>query len=222
MSIPTATHSRGLAAPRQSPVQAWSGRTFRALLATLSRPGHIEQTPTPEFLHTTVAPACRLALALASRGTAIALPGLSSSAAREIADLTGASITGPAHAELVAFARPPRHGELLELARGTASAPEQGASAAIGVTTISPLATALSHATSPTSPVLRLSISGPGVDERCTVEVDPGGTDLEAILRCRNSVCRRPPAGIDLWLFDRDGRILGLPRSSTITWPEEH
>ncbi|MGW3954574.1 phosphonate C-P lyase system protein PhnH [Streptomyces sp. NPDC004752] len=212
MSMSTASDARVPLAPRQSPLQAWSGRAFRVLLATLSQPGHMEQLPAPGFLRTPVPPACRLPLALASRGTAIALPGLMTPASQEIADLTGARITDPARAELVAYTRPLEGGELLELARGSAAAPEQGASAAIGVTAI--------HPTPPDAGAVRLCISGPGVAGRRTVAVDAGASGLQTILRDRQESCSHPPTGIDLWLFDGDGQVLGLPRSSTITWQE--
>lgn len=210
MSIPDVS-----TAPRQSPAQAWSGHTFRTLLATLSRPGHIELLTAPAFADHRVPVACRVPLALASRDTTIALVGLSAAIADEIVERTAARLTDTEAAELVAFARAPRTGELESLARGSATRPETGASAAIEVAS---LATQQHHA----APALRLDISGPGVAGTATALVAPGDTDLDMVLSERRRACERPPTGIDLWLLDSDGRVLGLPRSSTITWKDNH
>ncbi|MGW4124862.1 phosphonate C-P lyase system protein PhnH [Nocardia sp. NPDC004711] len=210
MSIPDVS-----TAPRQSPAQAWSGHTFRTLLATLSRPGHIELLAAPAFLDHPVPVACWVPLALASRDTTIALVGLSAATADEIVERTGARLTDTETAELIAFTRAPRTGELTSLARGTATRPEAGASAAVEVAS-------LASEQHPETPALRLDISGPGVAGTITVLVAPGDTDLDMVLGERQRACGQPPTGIDLWLLDGDGRVLGLPRSSTITWKDNH
>lgn len=201
--------------PRQSSEQAWSGRVFRILLDTLSRPGHIDTLPAPDFLHTELPVALWPAVALASRGTTCALVGAGEPAASEVADRTGAVITTPEQAEIVAYAASPTAGQLLKLQRGTDAVPEFGASAVIEVASLQPDTSATQQ-----GGVTTVSISGPGVDGTTSVAVVPGPTDLGLVLAERETACSRPPAGIDLWLIDPHGRVLGLPRSSTLTWQE--
>jgi alpha-D-ribose 1-methylphosphonate 5-triphosphate synthase subunit PhnH len=203
------------AVPRQSAEQAWSGRVFRVLLATVSRPGHIDQIPAPDFFQATLPMALWPAVALASRGTTCALVGVCTPSVSEITGRIGAVVTAAGEAELVAFATPPRAGDLLKLKRGTAAIPELGATAVVEVGS-------LRAATSTTTDVgsTTLVISGPGVDGTASAVVVPGAGDLELVLREREAACARPPAGIDLWLIDTQGRVLGLPRSSTLTWQE--
>ncbi|MGW4123037.1 phosphonate C-P lyase system protein PhnH [Nocardia sp. NPDC004711] len=202
--------------PQQTPQQAFSGQTFRALLSALSQPGaRIERTPAPEFLATTVPSVCRLPLALASHGTPIAVPGVDDTGAHAIATATGAELTDPACAELIAFVRAPRPGELLDIARGSATEPERGASVAISV---AGLRTLTSHEPAIADNERHLRISGPGVDGSVSVAVEGGTTVLDTVLRDRRTACQKQPAGIELWLFDPTGNVLGIPRSSTITW----
>ncbi|MFE3280712.1 phosphonate C-P lyase system protein PhnH [Nocardia sp. NPDC059239] len=203
------------AVPRQSAEQAWSGRVFRILLSTLSRPGHIDTLPAPDFLHTRLPLALWPAVTLASRGTPTALVGAGETATSEVAACTGADLTAAENAEIVAYAAPPSAGQLLKLQRGTDAVPELGATAIIEVAGLRADTAATQEGGATT-----VSISGPGVDGTTSVTVVAGSTDLGLVLGERETACSRPPAGIDLWLIDAHGRVLGLPRSSTLTWQE--
>jgi hypothetical protein len=58
-----------------------------------------------------------------------------------------------------------------------------------------------------------LQLRGPGVDGTRRVLVEGAGRELFEALSGANSAF---PVGIDTWLVDKEGRLVGLPRSTTI------
>ena len=170
-----------------------SQATFRILLETLSRPGTLRQLPVGG-LGAAVVP-----LALADVETTIAVCGDESWAER-IVRATGAAVAVVEQAELVACCGSTDAATLRRLARGTALAPELGAKVGIDCRRL--------HADAPGETTLTLT--GPGVPGSTTLGVDGLGAEAVHAIRAANAAF---PAGIDVWLIDRDGRIVGLPRT---------
>lgn len=200
---------------RQTPLQSWSGRIFRILLDTLSRPGTIGHLPPAPNLGEVPATAY-LPLALASRGTAVSLVGYPSSVVAEVIAQTGARPAEVGDAELVAFGRAPRADELLHPRRGTPTIPEHGASVAVGSASVLSGTDQLSGATDH----VRLRLTGPGVDGAAEIVINSAELDLPTLVRDRDTACSQPPTGLDLWFVDPAGHVCGIPRTTTITWQE--
>jgi alpha-D-ribose 1-methylphosphonate 5-triphosphate synthase subunit PhnH len=57
---------------------------------------------------------------------------------------------------------------------------------------------------------LTLRLSGPGIPGTRTLGVDGLGRDVLEAMAAANA---KPPAGIDVWLIDDEGRIAALPRT---------
>jgi alpha-D-ribose 1-methylphosphonate 5-triphosphate synthase subunit PhnH len=62
------------------------------------------------------------------------------------------------------------------------------------------------------APTTEVSIGGPGIRERFVTSIP---IDLPAI-RIRRDLCAHFPRGVDLVFIDRDGRVMGLPRTSVV------
>ncbi|HLL65776.1 MAG TPA: phosphonate C-P lyase system protein PhnH [Micromonosporaceae bacterium] len=172
--------------------------TFRAVLDALSRPGWITRLPTAP-LGVVPAPIVPV-LALADLGTGVCVLDEDGGWTDAVGLATNAPAVALGEARLVAATRPVRAEELLAVHRGSAGAPEDGALVCLPVRDVDG---------GPT--VWRLS--GPGVDgER---RIAPVGLP-EGIFDARAEAVSGFPAGVDLLLVTPDGRILGVPRSTTV------
>ncbi|WP_405594141.1 phosphonate C-P lyase system protein PhnH [Streptomyces sp. NBC_01092] len=188
-----------VSAAKLRPAQAQG--VFRAVLDALARPGTV--TRFPADVAAEVPPALLPVLALADLGTGICV--LEEDGARRWSDVVSVATNAPAvpleKARLVAAVRTVTPEEILRLTRGAADAPEDGAVLCLPVT-------ALEGA----SRVWRLS--GPGVPgER---DVAPQGLP-DGFFEARAEAVGGFPAGVDLLLAAPDGRLMGLPRSTTVT-----
>lgn len=170
-----------------------SQAVFRALLRTLSRPGSVEALPVVGV------GAAVVPLALADVETTVAVhdaPGV----AERIVRATGAAISPVEDAELVACCGRTTASTVERLSRGSALTPELGAKVGVDCTRL----------TAGGAGRVTLTVSGPGVDGAAVLGVD--GLDA-GVLQAVAAANVDPPAGIDVWLVDEEGRIAGLPRS---------
>ncbi|MFD8279072.1 phosphonate C-P lyase system protein PhnH [Streptomyces solisilvae] len=196
---PAAGTAELVTAAKLRPAQAQG--VFRAVLDALARPGTVARFPSD--VPGAVPPALLPVLALADLGTGVRV--LEEDGSRCWSDVVSVATDAPAvaleKARLAAAVRPVAAEEILRLHRGTADAPEDGAVLCLPVT-------ALEGGPS----VWRLS--GPGVPgER---DVAPQGAP-DGFVAARAEAVAGIPAGADLLLATPDGRVMGLPRSTTIT-----
>lgn len=173
---------------------------FRAVLDALARPG----TPTalPAGPAGRVPPSLLPALALADLDTPVCVLGDDGPAgdggwSATLATVTSAPCTAATGARLGAALRPLRPGELSAFPIGTPATPEDGALVAVGVPGLDD------------GPPLRLT--GPGVDGEILIAPQVGD-----LLAERATVVGGFPTGLDLLLVDPHGRLLGLPRTTTV------
>ncbi|MCC6435300.1 MAG: phosphonate C-P lyase system protein PhnH [Acidimicrobiales bacterium] len=178
-----------------------STAVFRVLLDTLARPGMVQALP-PGLFPPGVAPALALPLALADLGTSFCIASddeAEAAAQRDLVALaTDARHTIPYDADIVVLGRPDPEA-VGGLRSGSDELPEAAAKLAVQVEDLGSGATVV--------------LDGPGVAAPFAVTV---GAPAEFMLALcdRNE---RPPAGIDTWIVDRRGRVLGLPRTTRIT-----
>ncbi|NEW70881.1 phosphonate C-P lyase system protein PhnH [Streptomyces rhizosphaericus] len=188
-----------VAAAKLRPAQAQG--VFRAVLDALARPGTVTRFP-PDVIG--VVPSALLpVLALADLGTGVHV--LEEDGSRRWSDVVRVATNAPAvpleKARLAAAVRPVAAEEIPRLARGTADAPEDGAVLCLPVTALEGGPSAW-------------RLSGPGVPgER---DIAPQGVP-EGFVVARAEAVGGFPAGVDLLLATPDGRVMGLPRSTTVT-----
>lgn len=116
---------------------------------------------------------------------------------------TGATLATPHKAAMALFAEGSGVGRLSELSPGTLLEPELGATAFLCVESITN-----------DEGDLRLELHGPGIAESALVGVTGlRAGDLDAIKATR----RELPLGVDVFLIDRAGHCLGLPRTTRIS-----
>ncbi|MFJ9819943.1 phosphonate C-P lyase system protein PhnH [Streptomyces sp. NPDC101151] len=186
-------------AAKLPPAQAQG--VFRAVLDALARPGTVIRFPVD--VPDEVPPALLPVLALADLGTGICV--LEEDGAPCWSDVVSVATDAPAvpleKARLAGAVRPVVPQEILRLARGTADAPEDGAVLCLPVTALEG------------GPV-KWRLSGPGVPgER---DVAPQGVP-DGFVEARAAAVGGFPTGADLLLAAPDGRVMGLPRSTTVT-----
>lgn len=175
-----------------------SQRVFRALLRAISRPGEIVTLPE-------TGDGAVEAVLLTLLDVEVTFCVLGSDGARELEErLLGATGARTAPVEEANFALIPggdSNGAMLDLRRGTLEAPEKGATAIYGVKRL---------AEDGPKP---LTLSGPGVSGSRTLDVEGlSAEELEAIRESRAYY----PLGVDVYLVDESGRLVGLPRSTRI------
>jgi alpha-D-ribose 1-methylphosphonate 5-triphosphate synthase subunit PhnH len=174
-------------------------QVFRAVLDALSRPGSVTRLPAGPL---GAVPATLLpVLALADLGTGVCVLDEDGRWGEAVAVATNAPTVDLGEAKLVAAVRPVTTADLGALARGSAAAPEDGALACVPVTDLDGGAA-----------VWRLS--GPGVPGGTAIAAPVGLPDGFAVARA--GAVAHFPAGIDLLLVAPDGRVVGLPRSTTL------
>jgi len=171
---------------------------FREAMECLARPGRIGSLGGSNFPIAGARHAYALLLALADQEVTIATAGVDEASARVAGLGTGSRVVQPRDAAYLLSVGDP--GELLlEMARGTLEAPEAGATIIISVDSL--------------NEGERWTLSGPGVAGSKTVRV----AGLSAgTLRARNEASSEYPLGLDLFLVDRAGAVLGLPRTTNV------
>ncbi|HEX4248943.1 MAG TPA: phosphonate C-P lyase system protein PhnH [Pseudonocardia sp.] len=182
-----------------------SHRVFRAVLDALARPGspaHLPGWTSSGAGYETPAALLPL-LALADLGTGIHVleqPEVATRWSDALATATSAPVVPLERARLVGALRPITPAEVGALCRGTALAPEDAALLAVAVTDL-------------VGGPARWVLSGPGVPGTRTIA--PAGVP-EGFLAARADAVHRYPIGIDVLLVAPDGRVLGLPRGTSI------
>ncbi len=172
---------------------------FRAVLDALARPGTVTRLPDGPLRSV---PATLLpVLALADLGTPVCVLENDGRWADAVAVATDAPNVGLGQARLVAAVRPMAPDELRALRRGSAATPEDAALACIPVTDVD-------------GGRRRWRVSGPGTVSGSAIA--PAGLP-DGFTEARADAVAQFPVGIDLLLVAPDGRIVGLPRSSTLT-----
>jgi phosphonate C-P lyase system protein PhnH len=212
------------AAQRLSPLT--SQAVFRVLLGSLAQPGTVFQLPaavawpgTGPVAWPGTGPVARpvawpeagpetapmigpgvVPLALAVIGSKIAVAGAPEWAA-PICQATGAVAADIAEASLVAFHAPTDPALITRLRRGSSLAPEDGAKVGLGCDSL----------ISGGPGEVTLELSGPGVAGHTRLGLNGVSGDVFDALRAVNAAF---PAGVDAWLVDKRGQIVGLPRSA--------
>jgi len=170
-----------------------SQRTFRALLQATANPGEVYLLPEIDL-----APHERILVALLDHEVSFCAVGKGARRVEErLASGTGARIVPLSEADFALFLGSPGRA-LLELKRGTLEDPEKGATAICTVNNISGRGS------------LAIRLSGPGVLGTRLVRV--GGIAVEELGTIWETRAGYPQ-GVDLYLVDHGGQVLGLPRS---------
>lgn len=179
---------------------AASQQTFRAVLEALARPAVPMALPSQplDVLVPVIAPV--LALADLSTGVCV-LENAGDRWADAVATATSAPTWPAEMAKLVAAIRPVSDDEVRGFARGSAQAPEEAALVALSVRDV-------------LGGPRRWTLSGPGI--RGTACIAPKGLPA-GFVAARADAVAAYPAGIDILLVTDDGRVVGLPRTTTIT-----
>lgn len=189
---------------RLDPVSAQ--RVFRTLMESSSRPGScVRLDPIPG-----VPPVLLPLLALCDLETSIAVCGESSdrdSWASLVTAVTGARRDRPASASWIAVLDEAGLADSLTAPRGTPDAPESAARVIVAADRLRNR-----NGQHPAERSTVVTVSGPGVVGTCRVSVEGIEPDFFTALDAGN----RFPCGRDVWLVDRDGVVVGLPRSSTL------
>jgi len=207
----------------------YSATVFRRLLDAMSRPGTIETLPDPDALAgipegddlIAILPVSessyvynRHALGalttLLDRETTFALGGAGmwiereTSLSRWLVRFGGARMERPSEADFALFLDGQSGVLLSELRQGTEAAPEDGATAFICVSDLQGEAVRGSA---------MLELQGPGIRETATITV----RGLPVISQETIVATRRAyPLGVDVFLIDRQGRCVGLPRTTRV------
>lgn len=175
-----------------------SQQVFRAVLAALAEPGSPVDLPETGA----VPPALLPVLALADLSTGVCvLEDPEQRWSEAVATATSAPLWPAEMARLVAALRPVTTDEVRSLCRGSAHTPEDGATVTIGVRDVA-------------GGPRRWRLSGPGIDGHAVLA--PVGLP-DGFLAARADAVGGYPAGIDVLLVTDDGRIVGMPRTTTIT-----
>jgi alpha-D-ribose 1-methylphosphonate 5-triphosphate synthase subunit PhnH len=186
-----------------------SQQVFRAVLEALARPGTAMALPSGPLRR--LAPAMVPVFALADLGTGVCVlendiphssrPGETPDWADAVATATSAPLWPAELARLVAALRPVTDDEVRSFCRGTAEAPEDAALVSLAVTDVA-------------GGDRRWRLSGPGI--ACTATLAPRGLP-DSFVAARADAVGGYPAGIDVLLVTEDFRVVGLPRTTTIT-----
>lgn len=177
-----------------------SQQIFRAVLEALARPGIPMALPSQPL--DVLVPVITPVFALADLSTGVCvLENAGDRWADALATATSAPTWPAEMAKLVAAIRPVSEDEIRGFARGSAHAPEEAALVALSVRDVG-------------GGPRRWTLSGPGV--RGTATIAPRGLPAGFVAARAHAVAAYP-AGIDILLVTDDGRVVGLPRTTTIT-----
>lgn len=174
-----------------------SQRVYRALLRATANPGELVALPRTG----TEAPLDALTVLLDHEATFAVVGEGAREAGERLALETGASVVPLPEADFALALGGGFDGALGELKRGTLEAPAEGATAFYAVRRLSERGP------------LTLHLSGPGVPGERAVAVEGlAEGEVGAILETRAGY----PLGVDVYLVDRDGAAVGLPRSTRV------
>jgi alpha-D-ribose 1-methylphosphonate 5-triphosphate synthase subunit PhnH len=177
-----------------------SQQVFRAVLEALARPGTAMALPDGPLR--TIAPAVVPVFALADLGTGVCvLEHADDRWGDVVTTATNAPLWPAELARLVAAVRPVTEDEIRDFTRGTTAAPGTAALVSLSVPDV--------H-----GGARRWRMTGPGIDGETTLS--PVGL-APGFVAARADAVAGYPAGIDVLLVTRDGRVVGLPRTTTIT-----
>ena len=189
-----------------------SQATFRALLDSMSRPGKICQIPLRSYEAPPQGfcpPALSILKTLCDHRVSFSL-----GAAHEkpewirYLEVNLATPFQPVvNADFVLFDGESFSDDFARLRRGSLEFPESSATALLSVTRL------LGEAAQGAGPICTLFLAGPGVKGRVRVSV--AGFD-PAYATERERTNRLYPLGVDIFLFDAEGRVAGIPRTSTV------
>lgn len=187
---------------------AASQATFDAIMRSISEPGTIRQIPSAQR-SSDIPDIASLALALADVDVTVAANLAATRNSQPpitelVADATGATITDLDDA-WIALLDQPTPAEMQLLSTGSALEPELAARVAIAVDGLS----RTRH-----DGWTELVLSGPGVPGQRSLWVS--GVD-PAVLQGLGQASGHFPAGLDTWLFDPNGQVAAIPRSTTVT-----
>jgi alpha-D-ribose 1-methylphosphonate 5-triphosphate synthase subunit PhnH len=174
-------------------------QVFRVLLHAVASPGELPRLPAIDR------PAYEAPLhCLLDRDVAFAVVGRDAEKVeRCLAEATGAPSVDPGGADFVLVLGDDSRVQMQELKAGSLAEPEEAATALYVVDRL----------TESRSGPLALTLSGPGVAGTRTISVTGlARGELEGIRASRD----RYPKGVDVLMVDRDGTVLGLPRSTRI------
>lgn len=209
--LPGSLNGSGVVDPRIIGTQ----QTFRVALGALTTPGRIlSLTWEPGFPDRIAGPdrwpaALLLSLADHEVSVAVALGDRSEAFAAEVRRWTRAASAAPEVADMVVADAATMDADLpARLRRGSLHYPNDSALLILQVERLSePDAVGEGDA-------VALSLEGPGIDRTITLGV-AGLRD--GVLAARDVAVGQYPTGIDLLLVDHEGRIAGIPRTTTIT-----
>jgi alpha-D-ribose 1-methylphosphonate 5-triphosphate synthase subunit PhnH len=177
-----------------------SQQVFRAVLEALARPGTVLALPDGPLR--TLAPAVIPVFALADLGTGVCvLERADDRWGDTVTTATSAPLWPAELARLIAAVRPVTEGEVRSFCRGSAAAPEDGALVSLAIADLD-------------GGDRRWRLSGPGIAD--TASLAPRGLPA-SFVTARAEAVTGYPAGIDVLLVTDDGRVVGLPRTTTIT-----
>lgn len=174
-----------------------SQRTFRVLLEALSRPGKVMRLPENRD------PAEAVARTLLDGEVSLLVSGEGAgTVGGRLFQATGSRPAPVEEADFALFLDGSSGGAIGKMKTGTLEAPEDGATAVYLVRSLSP-----------EGGELTLELDGPGV--RGTQRLGVSGFSAEEIVEIRASRAAYP-LGVDVYLVDGDGHVVGLPRSTRI------
>jgi len=177
-----------------------SQAVFRALMDVTARPGTVAKLPARADDAPGNPWTAAVLLTLCDHETTLAADAGYEDAAAHIRARTGVRQAAIAGAAFVLADACEADSILPQLARGSLSYPDEGATCILEVEALGRGREAI-------------EIAGPGVDGAITLNVD--GLD-DAGLRARDEAVADYPAGVDLLLIDQTGHIAALPRSSRV------
>jgi alpha-D-ribose 1-methylphosphonate 5-triphosphate synthase subunit PhnH len=189
-----------------------SQATFRVLLDSMSRPGKVSQLPRCAYQAPPrgfCPPALTLLKTLCDHRVSFSIGGAHARAEwiRYLEVNLATPFTIVENADYVLFDGASYDGGFSRLNRGSREFPESSATALLCVLQVSQEP----HDTE--SPVCDLVLAGPGVKD--TIRLSVAGLD-PAYATERQKANRHFPLGVDLFLLDPEGRVAGIPRTSTV------
>jgi len=175
-----------------------SQRVFRCLLRATARPGELVALP-----KAAVPPAEAVLLTLVDHEVSFCAVGEGAREFEERLSLrAGARVSSPREADFAFMLGEDRRGFLPLLKRGTLEEPASGATAVYAVRRLS-----MSRS------ICTVRVSGPGVPGERLLGVEGlADPELGEIVKTRSGY----PLGVDVYLVDDRGMVVGLPRSARL------
>jgi alpha-D-ribose 1-methylphosphonate 5-triphosphate synthase subunit PhnH len=189
-----------------------SQAVFRMLLDSMSRPGKICRLPSHPYKAPPQGfcpPALSILKTLCDHRVTFSIGGVHARAEwiRYLEVNLASSFRNVEKADYVLLDGASYDGAFALLNRGSVEFPESSATALLSVTALA------EGVDSSEAPICDLVLTGPGVDGKTRLSVS--GLD-PAYAAERSRTNRHYPLGIDLFLVDPEGRVAGIPRTSTV------